>query len=146
MFVSLDGSYGVKKIDMGVNRNINLNWVKDVKITQEFTKSRNGKWIIFLDELSVDFGFNQQGLGIYGQRSVSYRDYVENVPLDDDKFKKSLPVADSIRKSDEYWQENRYTELSDSEEAIYSNLDSLQRVPAFRRNYGYNETGLCRVP
>lgn len=133
MFVSLDGSYGVKKIDMGVNRNINLNWVKDVKITQEFTKNQNGKWIISFDELSVDFGFNQQGLGIYGQRSVSYRDYVTNVPFDEGKFRKSVPVVDSIKKSDEYWQENRYTELSDSEEAIYSNLDSLKRVPAFRR-------------
>jgi len=133
LYITMDGSYAVKKIDMGVNKNINLNWVKDVKIIQEYVNIMQQGWVISKDELCVDFGFNQQGLGIYGQRSVLFKDYVINSPLDGTKFIKTQPKVDSIRKSDEYWAQNRYSQLSDTEEAIYTNMDSLQRVPSFRR-------------
>ena len=36
LFVTLNGSYAVNKVDMAVNSKINLNWVKDTKIVQEF--------------------------------------------------------------------------------------------------------------
>jgi len=132
MYITMDGSYAVKRIDMGVNKNINLNWVKDVNIAQEFVKTVDEGWVKSLDELSVDFGFNQRGMGIFGQRSVSYRNFVINLPIDDSKFKRILPVADSINKSDEFWQMNRHIQLSKAEEATYYNLDSIQKVPSFR--------------
>ncbi len=133
MFITLDGSYALRKIDMGVNKNINLNWVKDVKIAQEFENTLQQGWVLTNDEFSVDFGFNQNGLGIFGQRSVTYKNYEINKEINDNLFSSSSPKLDEVQKSDAYWEENRFVQLTQSEQGIYSTMDSLQQVPAFKR-------------
>jgi hypothetical protein len=40
----------VKKIDMSFNKGINIDWVKDVRIVQEFDKIKNSAWMIAMDE------------------------------------------------------------------------------------------------
>ncbi|MEN6618025.1 MAG: DUF5686 family protein [Rikenellaceae bacterium] len=133
LFITLDGAYAVKKIDMEVNKKINLNWVKDAKIIQEFEYSQQQGWVMSKDELSVNFGFNQNGLGIFGQRSVLYKNYLINKTLTDNVFNISAPKIDAVQKSDAFWEQNRYEQLTKSEKGIYTTMDSLQHVPAFKR-------------
>ncbi len=35
----MDSSYAVREIDMGMNRNINIDWINDLSIKQDFEKS-----------------------------------------------------------------------------------------------------------
>lgn len=135
LFITLDSTYAVKKIDMDVNKKINLNWVKDAKIIQEFENDQKQGWLISKDELSIDFGVNQNGLGIFGQRSVSYKNYIINKALADNVFKAPAldPEVDSTKKTDEYWEQNRHQQLTKSEKGIYTTIDSVKRVPAFKR-------------
>ena len=39
MMISLDTSYAVQKLDMTISPNINMNWVRDLRISQEFEKN-----------------------------------------------------------------------------------------------------------
>ena len=136
MLVTLDSSFAVTKINMGVNKSINLNWVKELKIEQDFQKNDQQGYVLTRDELSADFGLSQGKLGIFGQRSVSYKNFILNKERPDVDYKgDAVEVRDSADNlSDEYWEKNRHTELSKSEKGVYTTIDSIKKVPAFKRS------------
>jgi hypothetical protein len=137
MLVTKDSSFAVKKIEMAVNKEINLNWVKELSIKQEFNKIGNQGYILVYDEFSADFGVSKNSkMGIFGQRAVSYKNFLLNHAR-----KPSDYIGDEIIKSDStdkrtesYWETNRHMELSKSEQGVYKTIDSVQKVPAFRKS------------
>ncbi|MDP4267619.1 MAG: DUF5686 family protein, partial [Bacteroidota bacterium] len=134
-YIALDSSYAVKKIDMSVNSNINLNWVKELKIIQDFDKTVDRKWILKTDELYLDFGIVKNKMGIFGQRSVSYKNYQINRQRSDSTYSGiNLTVNKDAEKNDsKYWDKNRFIELNKSEKGTYEVMDSVKKIPAFRR-------------
>ncbi|MDP4265899.1 MAG: DUF5686 family protein, partial [Bacteroidota bacterium] len=154
-WITLDSSYVIKKIDMSVNTNINLNWVKDLKIVQEFDKMEDGNWILSSDEISVDFGLSKNKMGIFGQRAVYYKDYKINKIRGDSTYTGLKLVVDkNAEKHDAiFWEKNRFQQLSKSEKGTYDVIDSVKKVPAFRRTMdilmilleGYKDVGYFDV-
>jgi hypothetical protein len=154
MFVTLDSTFAVKKIDMSVNKDINLNWVKDVKITQQFDKTPEKGWVLSDDEIAIDFGLSQNGMGVYGQRAVTYRNFNFN-PIADNQFKgDEVEILDSAGRHDNsYWLTHRHVPLSKSESGTYLVMDSVKNVPAFKRAmdiftlllFGYKDMGYFEI-
>ncbi|WP_341906839.1 DUF5686 family protein [Fluviicola taffensis] len=136
IIIALDSSYAVTKVNMGVNKSINLNWVRELKITQEFEKKGASGYVLVYDEFSADFGLGKKGKsGIFGERSVSYKDFTINVSrLDLDYKGDEVQLADSAGNlSENFWQENRHSTLTNSEQGAYKTIDSIKTVPAFKR-------------
>lgn len=136
MLITLDSSYAVANIDMSVNKDINLNWVKELKIVQNFEKNGEQGYTVVNEELSADFGLTKGKMGIFGQRIVSYRDFIINKPRPEQDYRGDLIViSDSAsRLTDEYWIKNRHTQLSKSEKGVYTTIDSVKKIPAFKRS------------
>lgn len=136
MYVTLDSNYAIAKIDMGVNKDINLNWVKELRITQDFEKNGTQGYTLVKDEFSADFGLSQGKMGFFGQRTVFYRNFSLNTAKEDQFYKGApLMVADSASlRTDDYWTRNRHEELSRSEAGVYTTIDSIKKVPAFKRS------------
>jgi hypothetical protein len=44
LYITLDSSYAVCKIDMGINKKMNIDWVKDISIVQDFDKFGKKSW------------------------------------------------------------------------------------------------------
>lgn len=153
LYITADGTYAVKRAEIEVSRQINLNWIKDARIVQEFEKdpentglsaggnqqakaSQNTStgWLLTLDEISLDLGYSRNGLGVYGQKSVSYRKFGINRPLAESNFKQRDTRADTtLSKPESFWEENRHSQLTTSEKGIYRTIDTLKRIPAFKR-------------
>lgn len=134
LYITMDGTYAVRRAEIEVNKNINLNWIKESRIVQEFRRSEQGGWILDRNETSIDLGYSKKGLGFFGQRSVSYRDHVFNEPIPAISFVKQNARADSVfSRGDDFWEMNRHQELSKSERGIYETSDSLKNMPTFRR-------------
>jgi hypothetical protein len=135
LYITLDSSYAVRKIDMGLNKNINIDWVKEISVTQDFDKFNQKVWLLSKDEISVDFGLRNNSMGLFGQRTISYRDYVINQPIDKkiftgpEEIERLVPASDSSR----FWEANRYVPLSKSENGVYLTIDSIKKIPAFKR-------------
>ena len=106
MYITLDSAYVVKKIDMSVNKDINLNWVKDVNIVQEFDQIQEKGWLLTTDEISIDFGISKNSMGIYGQKMVSYKNYKVNEPREENDYKGLDLVQnnDANKKTNNYWK------------------------------------------
>lgn len=135
LYITMDSCYAVRKIDMGINKDINIDWVQDIVITQDFDRFGQQSWLLSKEEISVDLGIVQNTMGLYGQRTIYYRDYKLNEPIDDEIFKgpERIERTDSAANSSSYWEANRFVPLNKAEREIYHTIDTLQQMPAFRR-------------
>ena len=136
LYITTDGKYSVIKADMAITEDINLNFVNDLKITQEFDYINNESWMLVVNNMVVDYNLRKKGIGIFGKKSVYYRNYLFNIQRQDTIYKgvdKVVQIEGSDDRDDDFWKNNRIAELSEKEESIYSMMDSVQHVPAFKR-------------
>lgn len=135
LYITMDSSYAVRKIDMGINKNINIDWVREISITQDFDQFGQKDWLLSKDEISIDFGIVNNSLGLYGQRTISYKDYKINEPINEMIFKgpEKSERLDQSSNSAGFWESNRYVPLTKSEKGIYTTIDSIKKIPAFKR-------------
>lgn len=135
LYITSDSIYAIRKIDMSFNKGINIDWVKDVRIVQDFKKSGERSWMLALDDVIIDFQVTSEAPGMFGQRIVSYSGYSVNEPLDNSIF--SGPdialKADASLKNGEYWESVRIPPLTETEMKIYSTVDSVKKIDSFKR-------------
>jgi hypothetical protein len=134
LYITMDSSYAVRKIDMGINKDINIDWVQDITITQDFDQFGQKVWLLSKDEISIDFGIVKNSMGLYGQRTISYKDYIINEPINEMIFRgpEKIDKLDPSANSAAFWESNRYVPLSKSERGIYTTIDSLNKLSAFK--------------
>jgi hypothetical protein len=141
ILVALDSTYAVRRVQMGVANDINLNWVTHLDINQEFNFFGNGsdrRLMLTRDDISMDFQLlkSEKGRSILAHKTVTYRDYTINKPLPDSLFRPAVAsVAAPERKLRDlkFWESRRHQALSKTEAGIYKMVDSIQSVPTFRR-------------
>jgi len=137
MWITNDTQRAVKKIEMSILDNVNVNFVKDLKAVQEFEFYDSG-WLLTKDEITIDFDISvaRNGIGLFGTRTVSYKDYILNKEADEKWYKgvDRLQVDENaMEKDDAFWEDARHEELSEAENNIYLMTDSIQNIPAFKR-------------
>ena len=135
LYITLDTCYAVRKIDIGINKAINIDWVQDISITQDFENLGKKAWLLSKEEISIDFGIVKNSMGLFGQRTISYKDYKINEPISEAVFRGPAKVEEINPESEQnnFWESNRYIPLSNSERQIYGTIDSLKKIPDFRR-------------
>ncbi len=137
MLVTTDSAYAVKNISMRITERTNLNYVEDLFIDQEFEKNQFGTYDLIKDKISIDFNLlDPNGLGLFGKRTVSYRNLVYNQPRDDKTYKSvnNLVISeDATEKGEEYWEEARHMDLSRSEQGVFNMIEEVKELPAFKR-------------
>lgn len=132
--ISLDSNYTVLKVDMGITDQINLNWVTDMRVNQEYSKMGE-VWIRSKDLLILDFQITKKGFGFFGRKSTIYDDHVINQPPDPsiwDGIQKKIDADDLFEKDETYWKENRPIALTKKEASVYDMVDTLQTIPTFK--------------
>lgn len=135
--VALDSTYAIRKVLMGFSKDVNVNFVTDLRVSQEYDRVEDQGLMLTKDDLSIEFNLlkKENGMGLFGQRSVSYKDYQINKPIEPTQFTglniefaKNAKIQDST-----FWHTARHTELSAKEQGIYSMVDSVKKVPVFQR-------------
>lgn len=135
LYITSDSLYAIRKIDMSFNKGINIDWVKDVRIVQDFQKVGERSWMLAVDDVLLEFEITKDTPGMFGQRTVSYTGYSVNQPIDDNIFKGPDVVTeeDVTDKNNRYWEAVRTPPLTKTEQQIYATVDSVKKVPSFRR-------------
>lgn len=155
MYIMPQERYALRKIELYVNKNINLNWVRNIKVKQEFAHIESKGWMKTSDEIGIDFGLTNNGMGVYGQRSVSYKNYHLNQPRPDSIFKgiDTEILGNAETRDSSYWISQRHEQLDKSESGVYATIDSVKKVPAFKRTMnliilfieGYKDLGYVEI-
>jgi Family of unknown function (DUF5686)/CarboxypepD_reg-like domain len=135
MWITLDGNYAIQKLRLLVSKSINMNLVRELKIDQDFEKMPNGRFLLDKSDVLADFGLSPKGLGIFGERTVSYKKFTIGQPIPDSLFKGSpLVMPDSAESHpDSFWVSARHDTLTRAESKVYANIDSLQHMKSYRR-------------
>jgi hypothetical protein len=136
MLVTLDGNYSVQKITMSISKNANLNWVRDLRIKQDFQKGVDGRYHVISTNTVTEFAITKNATGgVLGERTVSLKDFVINKPAADDIYagEPVVRVDDKTNNTDSFWIQHRHPQLSRVEAKVYTNIDSLQNMKSYRR-------------
>jgi hypothetical protein len=138
MFITLDGKYSIQKINMSISKNANLNWVRELQIKQNFEKGRDGRYYVVSTNILTEFALTKGAAGgILGERTVSFKNFYINKPAEESVYA-GAPIVSNINTAnnnatDSFWIAHRHPQLSDVEAKAYTNIDSLQNLPSFKR-------------
>jgi hypothetical protein len=132
-----DTSFAIKKLEMRMVGDANINFVNDMVIMQEFDIAPNGQWMLTREQTVGDFNLVEDAkitMGFFGTRTVLYSDY-DFSPVRDEKIY-SMPnniivLDDANRKTDAFWQKSRPEALSHREASVYRLSDTLKQMPLF---------------
>jgi len=136
MYITLDGNYSVQKINMFLSKNANLNWVRELHIDLDFEKSEDSRYHLSKSNVMADASVTKNsGTGFFGEREVSFKNFQINKPLPDSVYEgaATVTVDKANEHPDTFWVQNRHDTLTKTEAKVYSNIDSLERMPSFRR-------------
>jgi hypothetical protein len=133
-----DTTYAVKKLEMRMAGDVNLNFVNDMTIAQEFTQTNGGHWMLSREKTVADFNVivdSKVTMGFFGTRTVLYSGY-DFAPVRDEKIY-SMPnnvivMDDANRRNADFWKKSRPEALTRREASVYRLSDTLKQMPLFR--------------
>jgi hypothetical protein len=136
LYITLDGNYAVQKANLTLDKEINLNFMRDMKTVLTFQEDGNGKYYLQNSDLTMEFAITENGSGFQGKRMVNYKDYKVGVVLPDSVYSGSEETLVYLKpniKISEDWNELRHKPLARPEANVYRNVDTLQTISSFRR-------------
>jgi hypothetical protein len=130
-------TWAIKKYDMQMAK-VNLNYVNDMTLRQEFTLVDSAYWMPVLDEMVVDFNVinnTKEVTGFYAHKTSSYKNFVINQPKEKSFYRTPVNIYtedSSFYRDDVYWDSIRHMELAAEEEVVYHMIDTVSNLPIFR--------------
>ncbi len=134
LFITNDSLYAVKKVNMRIMDDINLNFVKDVQIVQEWEYLDSMAWMLSKDNVNIIFSLTKNGAEVLGKKTVLYNNYQINQAKPDSIYSGLGNVVNQKgydKRDEDFWEKNRLTTLTKKEKDIYSMTDSLTKIPVF---------------
>ena len=133
ILVTLDGRYAVQSCELNVNKQININFMRSLQINLDFNKYADGHYYLVKSDVKADFGLlKDKGTGVYGERTVIFSAYKQNMPQPPEFYKgKSLQTA--IQTDTAYLTRHRTDTLTAREAGIYGRVNKLSAMPSFKR-------------
>jgi Family of unknown function (DUF5686)/CarboxypepD_reg-like domain len=138
LYITLDGNYAVKRLDLTVSKHINLNYVRDFDISQDFEKGPGEGYYLANSDVIARFSPFPKSAGMVAQRKVTITGVTDTI-LPDIVFRgravDTLTVAS--RQVEDFWDQERPAPLSIPEQKTYTNTDSLVNMRSYRRIMDY---------
>jgi len=137
LYVTLDSTYFVKKLDMAVPKDINLNFVEDLIISQEFTRTSDGTRIKMKDDMVVEFQMMPGTPKLYTRRLAMYRKHSFEEPVEKeiqslfDQEKRVVVDEMAEVMPSSFWEDNRQAELKKKEGMVSQLLERLRSIPVY---------------
>ncbi|HNQ11951.1 MAG TPA: DUF5686 family protein [Bacteroidia bacterium] len=130
-----DSTFAVRKINMRIAEDANINFVHDLAIVRDYERFINTAWMLTNEQIVVDFNIKEKGMSFIGRKTTSYKKIKLNEPIDEEKFKpiENIVVDDeAMLKDDSYWNIARHDSLNQREQDIYHMVDTIRSLPAFK--------------
>lgn len=136
-----DTTFAIKKMNMQVARDANLNFVHRVSLVQEYKPLGDTLWFLVKDKFVADFTpIGEKKMGLIGRKTTSYYDIAVNDTsatniFDEKKYKANNIYIrpEAMEKPDSFWASHRHEELSRNEKAIYAMMDTLEQIPLYHK-------------
>lgn len=144
LYVTLDSTYFVKRIEINTPHDINLNFVNFLKIRQEFDRTQDSVRLRMRDDLVAEFALFKNVKGIYCKKETSYNKHSFEEPMNLSVFNETKEVIvnpEARFRNEDYWKKERHFEIKEKENAVKNLLVDLRKIPAFY----YTEKGISWI-
>ena len=135
LYVTADSTKFIKLVRMNTPREISLNFVESLNITQEFQRTPDGTRLLTKETLTAELKVVNAITGFYANREVAYQNHC----FQSNEFAERIlsnparVVEDdnSTSKSDEYWSQYGFNEVTAKERSVGDMLALLRQNPVF---------------
>jgi hypothetical protein len=135
-----DTTWAIQKMTLNLSKEANINFIDKLSLIQEYKMINDSTWFLVKDKFVADIApIGKSGFGVIGRKTTTYKNIVVNEQFIRDtitknKIQSEIRFADSaMYKQDSYWAGSRHDSLSKNEKAIYAMIDTLQKMPLFKR-------------
>ena len=134
LYVLADSTLHVKKCNLYMPHNSDVNWVEDMKIEQEYSRLDNGEWVLTKDDMVAELHANKLLQNIMVVRNTRLSDYsFDELPRN--LFRGKAKVRhdmDAMNRDEAYWNKYRAVDLTKSESSMDSFIHRMENSKGFK--------------
>lgn len=135
-----DTSFAIQKMNLRLTKEANINFMDRLSLIQEYQLVNDSTWFLAKDKFVADIApLGKSKLSFIGRKTTTYKNVVLNDTsvvreLAKNKILEETILPDTAKdKPDEYWTQSRHEELNKNEKAVYQMIDTLMKMPVFKR-------------
>lgn len=129
-----DPSLLIRRVEMRVPAHINLNFIKNLIIVQEFDRAPDGSRLKKVDDMVVEAGALSDNPQLYARRVTSYTGHDFRPPADAgvfDRLASVITLPDADKRNERFWRSRRTVGISRSENSVGEMFAGMKRSPLF---------------
>lgn len=130
-----DSTMFIKRVTMRVPAEINLNFIQNMYINQEYKRAPDGSRLKTRDDMTLEISVIPGTPGLYVRRNVAYDNHNFQPPFDEQEIFSNLAtksiVEEAEHRDEVFWQGVRLFKLPENERKISTTMQRLRSVPLY---------------
>ncbi|MCR5313433.1 MAG: DUF5686 and carboxypeptidase regulatory-like domain-containing protein [Bacteroidaceae bacterium] len=135
LHIMCDSTYQVRRVELNIPKRSDVNFVDNMIIKQELEELPSGERIAAINDMLVELKLTKWSGSFMCQRTTRIKD-VNFDEIPNSVFKRikgdTYKEPDAEMQSEEYWNEFRDVELSESESKMSSFMDKITNIKGFK--------------
>ncbi len=134
LYILKDSTLHVRRCEMTIPKQSNVNFVKNVKILQEYEQLPNGQWVLTKDDMSTELEFVSFVRDFIVTRTTRMRDYAFD-PIPNKLFRgmaSTVTEADAQMRDEAFWGQYRQVELTKSESSMDKFIHRIENMKGMK--------------
>lgn len=134
LYIMADGTYRVRKVEMGIPVRSDVNFVESMNIYQEFQQLPSGEQVLTKDDMIVQLKIAKFLHKFQVKRTTEYSNFAF-APIPDKTFKfkgETLTDANAKMQGLDFWEKHRAEQLTKSEDSMDVLIKRLEQVKGFK--------------
>ncbi len=129
-----DTTYFIKRVKLSVPKDINVNYVDQIYVEQDFVRDAAGNRQKVKDDMIVEFSLTSFTQGLYARKINTYSNFSYTEPEDSEVFKiggSEFVKEEALMQPEAFWKDNRHMPIKEKENAVKQMLEQLRQNKAF---------------
>ncbi len=129
-----DSTMFIKRVVMNIPPAINLNFIEQLYLMQEFEKADDGSRLKTRDDMTIEVSIMPGTQGLYARRNTSYNNHNFDIPKNPgifDYMQQTIVPESAYTQNDEFWNSNRISPIKENERGVGDLLVKLRSVPLY---------------
>ncbi len=134
LYILKDSSLHVRRCEMTIPDQSTVNFAKNVKIVQDYTRLPDGQWVLSVDDMSTELEVASFIRSAMVTRTTRIKDYAFT-PIPKKLFRGMAPEvteADAEMRDESFWQQYRQVELTKSESSMDKFIHRIENVKGMK--------------
>ena len=134
LYILKDSTLHVRRCEMTIPKQSNVNFVNNVSILQEYNKLPDGQWVLTKDDMTTELELLSFVRSLTCTRTTRMNEYAFT-PIPKKLFRgaaKEVTEADAEMRDDSFWAQYRQVELTKSEGAMDKFIHRIENIKGIK--------------